>query len=159
MSQGYRAGVTVPAAFSTVKAYTLTEMSESIHSVTVETVSGVTFFKVNGALRLGDAALDELRGRCCELGARAIDRLVLDLEHVPVIDSSGVGVLLHGYTSLRRRGGHCKLLKLARMPAEVLRVLGLLAVFEVYQDRDRVLASFGRSYGEPGFAGDPDRAA
>ena len=136
-------------------------MSGSIHSITVETVSGVTFFKVHGALRMGDAALDELRGRCCELGARAVDRLVLDLEHVPAIDSSGIGVLLHAYTSLRNRGGNCKLLKLARTPAEVLRVVGLLAVFEVYDDRDQVLASFGPSSQEAGtgFAGDPDCAA
>ena len=113
--------------------------------VTVETVSGVTIFKVCGALKLGEPALDELRGRCCELGARGIDRLVLDLEHVPAIDPSGIGVLMQAYTSVRNRGGHCKLLNLARTPAEVLRVVRLLDVFEVYYDRNAVLASFERA--------------
>ncbi|HYA94628.1 MAG TPA: STAS domain-containing protein [Terriglobales bacterium] len=120
-------------------------MSECIQSVTVDTVSGVTIFKVRGALRLGDVGLDELRGRCCELGARGIVRLVLDLEHVPAIDSSGIGVLLHAYTSLRNRGGQCKLLKLGRVPAEVLGIFGLLDVFEVYDDLDAVLDSFERA--------------
>ena len=120
-------------------------MSDSIHGVTIETVSGVTIFKVRGALKLGEPVLDELRGRCCELGAREIDRLVLDLEHVPAIDFSGVGVLMQAYTSLHSRGGHCKLLNPARTPGEVLRVVGLLRVFEVYHDRNAALASFERA--------------
>ena len=119
-------------------------MLDSTH-VTVEMVSGVTIFKVRGALKLGEPALDELRGRCCELGTRDITRLVLDLEHVPAIDSSGIGVLLQAYTSLHHRGGQCKLLNLARTPAEVLRVVGLLNVFEVYHDRNALLASFDRA--------------
>jgi len=136
-------------------------MSDSVHGVTIETVSGVTIFKVRGALKLGESVLDELRGRCCELGARGIDRLVLDLEHVPAIDSSGIGVLLQAYTSLHNRGGHCKLLNLARTPAEVLRVVGLLEVFEVYYDRNAVLASFEPSpqQTKTGFGGGPERAA
>lgn len=152
-------------------------MSEGVQGVTVETVCGVTVFKVRGALKLGEAVLDELRGRCCELGARRdIDRLVLDLKHMRALDSSGIGVLMQAYTSLHSRGGHCKLLNLAPTPAEVLRVVGLLRVFEVYQDRNAVLASFDRPpqqtttglAGDPdcqpqqtkaGFAGDPDRAA
>ena len=136
-------------------------MSEGLHSVTVETVSGVTIFKVRGALKLGETVLDELRGRCCELGTRNINRLVLDLEHVPAIDSSGIGVLLQAYTSLRNRGGHCKLLNLARIPAEVLRVVSLLSVFEVYHDLNAVLASFEPppQQTNPGLAGDPERAA
>jgi anti-sigma B factor antagonist len=129
-----------------------------VQGVTVETVSGVTVFQVRGAVKLGEAVLDELRRRCCELGTRHIDRLVLDLEHVPAIDSSGVGVLMQAYTSLHNRGGHCKVLNLARMPAEVLRVVGLLKVFEVYQDRNAVLASFDQPP-QQNRAGDPNRAA
>ena len=120
-------------------------MSDSRQGVTVETVSGVTIFKVEGSLKLGEPVLDELRGRCCELGAHDIRWLVLDLEHVPALDMSGVGVLLQAYASLHDRGGRCKLLKLGRMPAEVMRVVGLLSVFEVHHDRSAVLASFERA--------------
>ena len=129
-------------------------------NLTSETVSGVTIFKVRGALKLGDSTLDELRRCCCELRSRDITRLVLDLEHVPAIDSSGIGVLLQAYTSLRNRGGQCKLLKVARTPAAVLRVVGLLSVFEVYQDRNALLASFDRPpQTRSAFSGYPDRAA
>jgi len=136
-------------------------MSDSIHGVTIETVSGVTIFTVRGALKLGESVLDELRGRCCELATRPIERLVLDLEHVPAIDSSGIGVLMQAYTSLHNRGGHCKLLNPARTPGEVLRVVGLLRVFEVYHDRNAVLASFEPSpqQTKTGLAGGPERAA
>ena len=120
-------------------------MTGSIHGVTVETIAEVTIFKVHGPLKLGETVLDELRGHWADLGAHHIDRLALDLEHVPAIDSTGIGVLLQLYTSQRNRGGHCKLLNLARVPAEVLRVVGLLDVFEVYHDRNALLASFERA--------------
>jgi anti-sigma B factor antagonist len=117
-------------------------MTDDVQGVSVETVSGVTIFKVRGALKLGEPVLDQLRRHCCELDARGVNRLVLDLEHVPAIDSSGIGVLMQAYTALQHRGGHCKLLHLARIPAEVLRVVRLLKVFEVYHDLNAVLASF-----------------
>jgi anti-anti-sigma factor len=120
-------------------------MTQNMDGVMVETVTGVTIFKVRGALKMGEPALDELRRRCPELGIRDIHCLVLDLEHVPAIDSSGIAVLVQAYTALRDRGGHCKLLHLADIPAEVLRIVGLLGVFEVYHDRNAVLASFGRA--------------
>lgn len=134
-------------------------MSYSSHGVTVETVSGVTILKPHGALKLGELALDELRGRCCELAARPIDRLVLDLEEVPYIDSTGIGVLMHAYTSMHNRGGRCKLLHLGPTPAEVLRVVHLLALFEVYHDRNAVLASFEPPAHAAGAAGGPECAA
>jgi len=134
-------------------------MSNSSHGVTVETVSGVTIFKVHGALKLGEPALDELRGRCCELASHAVDRLVLDLEQVSYIDSSGIGVLMHAYTSMHNRGGQCKLLNLGPTPAEVLRVVHLLGLFEVYHDCNAALASFERPNQPTQVAGGPERAA
>ena len=113
--------------------------------VAIEAVSGVTIVKVRGALKLGDPALDDLRRCCCELRSRDVTRLVLDLQQVPAIDSSGIGVLLQAYTSLRARGGQCKLLNVARTPAEVLRIVGFLNVIEVYQDRNALLTSFDRA--------------
>jgi len=133
-------------------------MSENIQGVTVETVRGVTVFKVHGALKLGETALDELRRRCCELGSCQVERLVLDLEQVRAIDSSGIGVLMHAYTSVHNRGGKCKLLSLGHTPAEVLRVVGLLRVFEVYHDRNAALASFGPTNQQVA-TGNPDCAA
>lgn len=110
--------------------------------VSVETVSGVAVVKVHGPLKLGYPALDELRRHCCELGNRNVLRVLLDLEDVPSIDSSGIGVLLHGYTSMRNRGGECKLLKPGRLPLQILELVGLVKIFGVFHDRDQALASF-----------------
>lgn len=117
-------------------------MSESVYGVTSDTVSGVTVIQVHGALKLGEATLDELRRRCCELAKRDLVQLVLDLQGVPAIDSTGIGVIMQAYTSSRNRGGQCKLMNLARMPEEVLRVVGVLKLFEVYHDLKTALASF-----------------
>jgi anti-sigma B factor antagonist len=120
-------------------------MTGGRQGVTIERVHGVTILQVRGALKLGEPVLDELRRICHDLESCRTYRLVLDLEHVPALDSTGIGVLLEAYTALHRCGGCCKLLNLAHMPAEVLDIVGLLAIFEVYQDRNSALASFERA--------------
>lgn len=119
-------------------------MANGIHGVSVESAGGITIITVRGALKLGDPSLDELRRRCCELPARGINKVVLDLGAVPVIDSAAIGILMQAYTSLHGKGGSCKLLNLQRIPAEVLRTVGVLRVFEVYGDRGAALDSFDR---------------
>ena len=112
--------------------------------VSVQSLSGVTVIKIHGPLKLGHAALEELRRRCSELVSRNETRLVIDLEDVPVIDTTGIGALLHGLTTMRSRGGECRLLKPSKLTWEVLELVGLLSVFAVYQDRAQAVASFHR---------------
>lgn len=110
--------------------------------VSAQSLAGVTVVKVHGPLKLGHPALDELRRRCSELCSRNEIRVVIDLEAVPAVDSSGIGALLHGLTTMRNRGGECKLLNPSKLTREVLELVGLLKVFSVYQDREQAVASF-----------------
>jgi anti-sigma B factor antagonist len=71
--------------------------------------------------------------RLIESGAT---RLVLDLGHVPYIDSMGLGVIMHAYTSVRRRGGNLELLNVTGRNRRLLEITKLLDVFRVHESEE-----------------------
>src|ERR1700746_575676 len=111
----------------------MTEVSEA-KRVTVRPVQGVQVIKVRGKLALGCEPLAELRERLSELAEHGEFNWLLDLQEVQMLDSRGVGVLAQTMTSARHRQGACKLLNLQKFPTQVLKMVGLLSLFEVYSD-------------------------
>ncbi len=99
--------------------------------VTASTVPGATIIAVNGPLKLGHAALDELHRYCCAPASPGEPLVVLNMEKVPGIDSSGIGVLLQGHTTVRNRGGTCVLLRPNSVVREVLEIVGLTRIFRI----------------------------
>src|SRR5262245_35022743 len=59
--------------------------------------------------------------------------LVLDLAHVPYIDSCGLGRMVQAYVSAQRKGGGLKLINVNDRNRHLLTVTRLLPVFEVQQ--------------------------
>ncbi len=70
-------------------------------------------------------------------------KIILNLGEITSIDSSGVGELMSAYTAVVNQGGHLKLLHLTRRIRELLAITKLLTVFEVFEDENTALASFG----------------
>jgi anti-anti-sigma factor len=68
--------------------------------------------------------------------------IVLNLEGVPYLDSSGMGMLIGVYVSAVRGGGKLKLVALTRKVQRALTVSRLLALFEVYKDEASAVASY-----------------
>jgi anti-sigma B factor antagonist len=68
--------------------------------------------------------------------------LVLNLEEVDYIDSTGLGALVLCSTSLRQRGGSLKLLNLNRRNVELLVMTKLATVFEIFADEQDAVNSF-----------------
>ena len=52
------------------------------------------------------------------------------------------GQFAAGMTSARNGQGACKLLNLQKFPTQVLKMVGLLSLFQVYDDLDTAVASF-----------------
>ena len=74
-------------------------------------------------------------------------RLVLDLATVPAIDSCGLGAMIEGYISARRRGGAMKLVNASGHHVHLLAVTKLVTVFEMFDseaEAARSFVSFGR---------------
>ena len=67
---------------------------------------------------------------------------MLDLAGVDFIDSTGLGALVIGFTTMRKGGGMLKLLNLNRRNIELLILTKLTAVFELFTDEQDAINSF-----------------
>jgi anti-sigma B factor antagonist len=101
----------------------------------------VQAIKLRGDLKIG-APVDALRQTIEEILGGGDSRLVIDLEEVPMIDSSGIGVLVRSLTSAKSRGGDLRLVNPSRLAVQTLKIVGLLKLFQVFGDEKEALASF-----------------
>lgn len=101
----------------------------------------VEVIQLRGSLRLG-AAVNEFRQVLDQALSNGGTRIVLDLAEVPMIDSSGIGVLMKSLASARQRGGNIKLVNPSKFAVQTLRMVGLLNLFEIFSDEDAAVASF-----------------
>ncbi len=106
-----------------------------------ERAGKVVIVELSGRLTMGDGS-DAVREFLQQLVAQGERAVLLDMAGVPMLDSRGIQALVHGYTSLRNRGGHLKLLSLTPRVREVLDYTRLLTVFEAFDDEAAAVKSF-----------------
>jgi len=68
--------------------------------------------------------------------------IVLNLADVDYIDSSGIGELVSGFTTVRSVGGELKLLHLTKRVHDILQITRLFTVFDVQNDESNAVRSF-----------------
>ncbi|HOX24627.1 MAG TPA: STAS domain-containing protein [Candidatus Krumholzibacteria bacterium] len=68
--------------------------------------------------------------------------LVLDMGKVRYINSTGLGVLVSGFTTLRKNMGQMKICNLSTRIDRLFSVTSLTAVFPTFESLDDALASF-----------------
>jgi anti-sigma B factor antagonist len=110
--------------------------------IELRSLGQVKLVKLRGKLNLGDA-VDRFRDTLADLMASGDTRVVLDLSEVPWIDSSGIGLLVKILTSAKQKGGSIKLLNPSKFTVQTLKMICLLELFEVFDDQEKAVASFG----------------
>ena len=98
---------------------------------------------IDGVGRITLEVAGAFRETIHELAAKGQKRLLLNLAEVRHIDSSGIGELVSGFTTITNQGGQLKLLHLSKRVKDVLTVVKLLTVFEVFDDEAEAIRSFG----------------
>ena len=68
--------------------------------------------------------------------------IILDFEGVPWINSTGLGILISGYHSLRAAEGSMKICAVKERVLSIFYVSQLEKIFDVYKTRDEALASY-----------------
>ena len=68
--------------------------------------------------------------------------ILINMQEVTTIDSSGIGELVGCYTSVTNKGGKLKLLHLPPKINDVLTVTQLITVFDVYESESEALATY-----------------
>jgi len=105
------------------------------------TVGDVTVLELSGRLALSEGEA-EFRQRVDQYVADRRLKLVVDMKMVTYIDSAGVGALVAKFLSVRRAGGHLKLLHMTPRSNRLMSITRLQLVFEIYEAEDLALASF-----------------
>ena len=104
-------------------------------------VGDVTVIDVSGRITLGEGA-SVLRDAVRELTTKGNKKILLNLGDVTYIDSSGIGELVSGYTSVANGGGSLKLLSLTKRVKDLLQITKLYTVFDVHEDEAHAVRSF-----------------
>jgi anti-anti-sigma factor len=97
---------------------------------------------LRGKLNLGDP-VERLRETLDDLIGSGETHIVLDLSEVPMIDSSGIGLLVKDLTSAKHIGGSIRLLNPSMFVVRTLKMIGLLNLFDIFEDQEGAIASFG----------------
>lgn len=114
---------------------------ENCLDINVRKRSQVQLIQLKGPLRMGEA-VDELRQTMEEAFDSGETRLVINLAEVPMIDSSGIGLLVRFLTAAKQRGGNIKLVNPSKFAVQTLRLVGILNLFEVFENDETAVESF-----------------
>ena len=110
-------------------------------------IDDVTVLDISGRIAVQDGASQF--GRCMRhtLHLGRI-HMVLNLDAVPYIDSTALGELVRAYTTASQMGGDLKLLHVGGRVRDLLTVVKLRPVFQLFDDEAAAVASF-RAAGQP----------
>jgi anti-anti-sigma factor len=108
----------------------------------LESSSGeVTIWKISGHLDSG--VEDEMLAKIDDLLARRKARVVLDLQNLTLLDSSGVGTLVSLLKRARAMQGEVRAAGLQGQPAEIFELLRLDKAFAAAPTVEAALAELG----------------
>lgn len=107
-------------------------------------VNGVTIVDVAGKIALGDSNT-QLHQSLKQLVADGKKNVVLNMADVSGIDSSGLGSIVAGYSTLQSAGGSLKLMNLSDRIADIMTITKLYTVFDIYDTESDAVNSFGTS--------------
>ena len=110
---------------------------------TYRDVGQVTVIDMGGRITLGDGSA-LLRKTVKQLLDENRNRILINLADVDYIDSSGIGELVHAYTSVQNRQGELKLLHLTKKVRDLLQITKLYTVFDVKDDEATAIAAYSK---------------
>lgn len=102
-------------------------------------LDGVSVVAVKGEIDVYTAP--RLRDRITDLVGSGAYRIVVDLEGVEFLDSTGLGVLVGGLKKVRAHGGSLQLVCTQERLLKIFRITGLAKVFAIHDDLDSAIAA------------------
>jgi len=104
-------------------------------------IEGVTIVDLSGRITLGEASV-VVRNVISDLMGKGHKKILLNLGEVDYIDSSGIGVLVSIFSTVRGQGGELKLVSLSKRIRDLLKITKLYNLFDVKDDEAAAVASF-----------------
>jgi anti-sigma B factor antagonist len=104
-------------------------------------VDGVSVLDLGGKIVLGEGDV-QVKERIKDLLADGQRRILLNLGEVNYIDSAGLGALISAYTTVKREGGHLKLVNATKRIRDLLAITKLITVFDSFDSEKEAIASY-----------------
>jgi anti-sigma B factor antagonist len=102
---------------------------------------GIVILDLKGRLIVGEPVSD-LREKVREMVSAGKLNIVLNLQNLEYIDSTGLGGLVISYTTVKKAGGALKILNLSQRNVELLVLTKLTTVFEIFDEEQDAVNSF-----------------
>jgi anti-sigma B factor antagonist len=109
--------------------------------ITNYVVDGVALEVLEGRIVLGEES-NGLREKIKSLLAAGHKKIVLNMDNVTYIDSSGLGTLVASHESARMQGANLKLANLGSKFKEILQLTKLVTVFDLCDSEEAAIKSF-----------------
>ena len=111
-------------------------------NVKIRERDGVVILDVEGKIISSDSIeLKEIINEQIKSMSEGEVRLLLNLKKVPIMDSSGLGVVVAAYTSVRRKNGRIALLNAGKNIKSLIVMAKLMTIFDRYDDEDEAVAA------------------
>ena len=101
----------------------------------------IVILDLKGRLIVGEPAT-RLRETINKEAAAGCNKIILNLEEVDYIDSTGLGELVSGYRLVKSEGGEIKLLNLNKKVTDLLQITKLYTVFDIHNQEAQAVSSF-----------------
>jgi len=101
----------------------------------------VLILDLNGKITIG-ATNRQLQDALRRLVAEGERNIILDLSRATYVDSSGLGELVAGYSSLKRSGGRLALANISERIMDLMTITKLYTVFDIYETEAEAVKSF-----------------
>ena len=101
----------------------------------------VTIIRLNGKL-MGGPDADHFQTLIKELVEEDRRKILVDMGKVSWVNSTGLGILISGYTTLKNAEGTLKLVGVNKRIDQIFMVTKLHTIFEAYEEETSALASF-----------------
>jgi anti-sigma B factor antagonist len=102
---------------------------------------GAVIIELKGNVMGGDDTkeFNELLHKLIEEGKKNV---IVDLGGVKFMNSSGLGMLIGGLTTMKKDNGHLKLANVTEKIESLLIITKLITIFETFDDLDKAVESF-----------------
>jgi anti-sigma B factor antagonist len=104
-------------------------------------MKGVTVVELEGNV-MGGPDASALNDFLHKLITEEKNHVVVDLKGVSFINSSGLGMLIGGLTTMRHSGGELKLARASKKVENLLEMTKLLKVFDLHKNVNNAIAAF-----------------
>ena len=108
-------------------------------NISLRRVGEITIMDLDGKVTLGETNR-QLHQSLRELVMNGTNRIVLNLEKVRTIDSSGLGEIVAGFATLKTNGGSLVLVNMPTKVMDVMTITKLYTVFDVFETEREALA-------------------